>query len=155
MFKIGEIVYHGTLYFSDGQKDNKKNRPCIVIYNNPDKKYVITIPITSAIKSFNKRNQNYSFIPHIIYNEKKLNFVKINNILKNNYDNTHTTSMIIDRETLMSILNKALTLKSNSKFHDLLIDIIENIKFEEKEQKRIKKLEKINKKKQAKRNVNH
>lgn len=63
--------------------------------------------------------------------------------------------MIIDKETLVLILNKALKLKSNSKFHDLLIDIIENIKFEEKEQIRIKKLEKINKRKQAKRNVNH
>ena len=83
MFKLGEIVYHDTLYFSDGQKDNKKNRPCIVIYNNPDKKYGITIPLTSTIKSFNKNNKNYSFIPHVIYSERKLNFVKINNILKN------------------------------------------------------------------------
>ena len=56
---------------------------------------------------------------------------------------------------LILILNKALKLKSNSKFRDLFIDIIENIKFEEKEQKRIKKLEKSNKIKQAKRNVNH
>ena len=155
MFKSGEIVYHDTLYFSDGQKDNKKNRPCIVIYNNPDKKYGITIPLTSTIKSFNKNNKNYSFIPHVIYSERKLNFVKINNILKNSYDNTHTTSMIIDKETLVLILNKALKLKSNSKFRDLFIDIIENIKFEEKEQIKIKKLEKINKRKQAKRNVNH
>lgn len=155
MFKLGEIVYHDTLYFSDGQKDNKKNRPCIVIYNNPDKKYGITIPLTSTIKSFNKNNKNYSFIPHVIYSERKLNFVKINNILKNSYDNTHTTSMIIDKETLVLILNKALKLKSNSKFRDLFIDIIENIKFEEKEQIKIKKLEKINKRKQAKRNVNH
>ena len=84
-----------------------------------------------------------------------MNFVKINNILKNSYDNTHTTSMIIDKETLVLILNKALKLKSNSKFRDLFIDIIENIKFEEKEQKRIKKLENSNKRKQAKRNVNH
>ena len=155
MFKLGEIVYHDTLYFSDGQKDNKKNIPCIVIYNNPDKKYGITIPLTSTIKSFNKNNKNYSFIPHVIYSERKLNFVKINNILKNSYDNTHTTSMIIDKETLVLILNKALKLKSNSKFRDLFIDIIENIKFEEKEQIKIKKLEKINKRKQAKRNVNH
>ena len=155
MFKLGEIVYHDTLYFSDGQKDNKKNRPCIVIYNNPDKKYGITIPLTSTIKSFNKNNKNYSFIPHVIYSERKLNFVKINNILKNSYYNTHTTSMIIDKETLVLILNKALKLKSNSKFRDLFIDIIENIKFEEKEQIKIKKLEKINKRKQAKRNVNH
>lgn len=155
MFKLGEIVYHDTLYFSDGQKNNKKNRPCIVIYNNPDKKYGITIPLTSTIKSFNKNNKNYSFIPHVIYSERKLNFVKINNILKNSYDNTHTTSMIIDKETLVLILNKALKLKSNSKFRDLFIDIIENIKFEEKEQIKIKKLEKINKRKQAKRNVNH
>ena len=155
MFKLGEIVYHDTLYFSDGQKDNKKNRPCIVIYNNPDKKYGITIPLTSTIKSFNKNNKNYSFIPPVIYSERKLNFVKINNIIKNSYDNTHTTSMIIDKETLVLILNKALKLKSNSKFRDLFIDIIENIKFEEKEQIKIKKLEKINKRKQAKRNVNH
>ena len=157
MFKIGEIVYHDTLHFKDGKKDNKKNRPCIVIYNNPAQKYVITIPITSTTESFNKNNKNYSFIPHVIYSERKLNFVKINNILKNSYDNTHTTSMIIDKETLILILilNKALKLKSNSKFRDLFIDIIENIKFEEKEQKRIKKLEKSNKIKQAKRNVNN
>ena len=155
MFKIGEIVYHDTLHFKDGKKDNKKNRTCIVIYNNPNQKYVITIPITSTTESFNKNNKNYSFIPHVIYSERKLNFVKINNILKNSYDNTHTTSMIIDKETLVLILNKALKLKSNSKFRDLFIDIIENIKFEEKEQKRIKKLEKLNKRKQAKRNVNH
>lgn len=122
---------------------------------NPAQKYVITIPITSTTESFNKNNKNYSFIPHVIYSERKLNFVKINNILKNSYDNTHTTSMIIDKETLVLILNKALKLKSNSKFRDLFIDIIENIKFEEKEQKRIKKLEKSNKRKQAKRNVNH
>lgn len=146
MFKLGEIVYHDILYFKDGTKDNKKNRPCIVIYNNSEKEYVITVPITSTIQSFNKKKENYSFIPHVIYSEKKLNFVKLDNIIKNNYKNTHTTGMIIDKNTLLSILNKALKIKSNKKFNELLTNIIENINYEEIKQEKAKKLEKMHKK---------
>lgn len=57
--------------------------------------------------------------------------------------------MIIDKETLVLILNKDLKLKNNSKFCDLFMNIIENIKFEKKNKKE------LNKRKQEKRNVNH
>lgn len=158
MFKLGEIVYHDHLYFNDGIKDNKQNRPCIVIYSNDATKTVITIPLTSSIKSFNRKNNNYVFIPYIIYNYHKLNFVKIDSILKNSYNNTHSTQMILDNQTLLKILNKSLANYKNQKYNQIIqysIDLINEItKQEEKKNKKTKKLERTNRRRNAKRNGN-
>lgn len=157
MFKLGEIVYHNELHFLDKIMDNKRNRPCIVIFNDEINQKVITIPLTTKINSFNKHYNNYVFIPHIIYNYRKLNFVKIDNLLVNEYCNTHSTNMILDKETLLHILKKALTNSQNKKYEMIIEDNIHKIetliKQEEKEKKHIKKLERTRKRQKAKRNV--
>ncbi len=153
MFKIGDVVYHDELYFKDGCKDTKQNRPCIVIYNNSEENYVLTIPLTSQIKSFNKKNLNYFFIPDVIYNYRKLNFVKLDNINKSSYDNTHEIGISINIDLVEKILLK-LKRNNKTKYVELIDLIIESINIEknkeEKEEKKQKKLERQLKRKEAK-----
>lgn len=145
MYKIGEIVYHDELYFRDGNKDEKNNRPCIVIYNNEVEEYVLTIPLTSKVETFNKKNYNYYFIPDIIYNYRKLSFVKLDNINKETYNNTHTTGQYINDEQIEKILHKIEININNKEYKDLINLIIESInntkKQEEKEEEKQRKLE--------------
>lgn len=74
MFKSGEIVYHDELYFEDKILDSKYKRPCVVLYEIEIDgiKYVCTCPLTSQIKTFNKKPQNYVLIPTVIYNYRKV-----------------------------------------------------------------------------------
>ena len=76
MFKKGEIVYHDNLIFSDGCIDKKEKRPCIVLFEFylNDIGYVCTVPITSSVKSFNKKNgyKSHRLISQTIYSYKKL-----------------------------------------------------------------------------------
>lgn len=154
MYKIGEIVYHDELYFRDGNKDEKSNRPCIVVYDNELEEYVLTIPLTSKVDSFNRKNYNYYFIPDIIYNYHKLSFVKLDNINKETYNNTHTTGQYINIEQVEKILYKMRNNINNKNYTELIDLVIESLidtkKQEEKEQEKQRKLERKLKKQQAK-----
>lgn len=158
MFKLGEIVYHKNLYFSDGQKDNKQNRPCIILDIDSKRKKIITVPLTSNVKSFNKNNHNYVFIPYIVYNYYKLSFVKIDCLMEEDFHNTYKTGMNIDKNTFLKILIKASNNLKNKKYKENIENHIYQIcdeeKQAEKEQKRLRKLNRLNHRRQAKNNAN-
>ena len=83
MFEIGEVVYHDNFVFNDGDEpDKKQNRPCIVLFNFTynGKSMVCTCPLTSNISSFNKHPNKYIFIPEIIYHQRTLSFLNLENI---------------------------------------------------------------------------
>lgn len=80
MYKLGDIVIVDKIKFRDGVYDNKENRPCMVLCSYKD--YLFCMPCTSQIKSFNKNPYNYLIIPTIIYCEKKLSFLKVDNLFK-------------------------------------------------------------------------
>lgn len=157
MYKIGEIVYHDELYFRDGNKDGKSNRPCIIVYDNELEEYVLTIPLTSKVETFNKKNYNYYFIPDVIYNYRKLNFVKLDNINKETYNNTHTTNHYINMEQVERILNKMRNNINNKNYTELIDLVIESLnsnkKQEEKKQEKQRKLERKLKRQQAKKYI--
>lgn len=117
MFNEGDIVYHDNLYFQNKILDNKKNRPCIVLYEIEIDgiNYVCTCPLTSQIKSFNKKPQNYVLIPDIIYNYKKISFANISSVGLRKEENTHKTNIPIDKIVVSLIKNKIM----NSKISEL------------------------------------
>lgn len=117
MFNEGDIVYHDNLYFQNKILDNKKNRPCIVLYEIEIDgiNYVCTCPLTSQIKSFNKKPQNYVLIPDIIYNYKKISFANISSVGLKKEENTHKTNIPINKIVVSLIKNKIM----NSKISEL------------------------------------
>lgn len=117
MFNEGDIVYHDNLYFQNKILDNKKNRPCIVLYEIEIDgiNYICTCPLTSQIKSFNKKPQNYVLIPDIIYNYKKISFANISSVGLRKEENTHKTNIPINKTVVSLIKNKIM----NSKISEL------------------------------------
>lgn len=113
MFNEGDIVYHDNLYFQNKILDNKKNRPCVVLYEIEIDgiNYVCTCPLTSQIKSFNKKPQNYVLIPDIIYNYKKISFANISSVGLREEENTHKTNILIDKTVVSLIKNKIMNSK--------------------------------------------
>ena len=116
MFKSGEIVYHDELYFEDKILDSKNKRPCVVLYEIEIDgiNYVCTCPLTSQIKTFNKKPQNYVLIPTVIYNYRKISFANISNTRLRKFENTHKTNIPLDEVTVSLIKQRIIKSKINS-----------------------------------------
>ena len=107
MFEIGEIVYHDYFIFNDGEMlDPKENRPCIVLFtfNYNDRSIVCTCPLTTNIESFNKHPGKYIFIPEVIYNEKKLSFLNLENISLHEDTCTYKTDIRVSKDVVDNII---------------------------------------------------
>lgn len=150
MFKKGEIVYHDNLIFSDGCIDKKEKRPCIVLFEFylNDIGYVCTVPITSSVKSFNKKNgyKNHRLISQTIYSYKKLSFYKIDTLSINPIDETHKTNIALCDDEI-KMLEKNIVSYEYKRILDILIK-----NFIVKQNKEEKKLKKI-KRKELKREI--
>ena len=116
MFKSGEIVYHDELYFENEILDSKNKRPCVVLYEIEIDgiNYVCTCPLTSQIKTFNKKPQNYVLIPSVIYNYRKISFANISNTGLRKFENTHKTYIPIDEGTISIIKQRIIKSKISS-----------------------------------------
>lgn len=155
MFNEGDIVYHDNLYFQNKILDNKKNRPCVVLYEIEIDgiNYVCTCPLTSQIKSFNKKPQNYVLIPDIIYNYKKISFANISSVGLREEENTHKTNIPINKTVVSLIKNKIM----NSKISELkeikqqLLQIEKDKEKSTENQKKLSKQLKNEKRRNAKR----
>lgn len=162
MFEPGNIVYHDNLIFNDSIKDNKEKRPCIVlfsIYRN-NQAHVCTCPLTSQVKTFNKHPRKYLFIPEVIYNYKKLSFVKLEDIRFYKEEETHDTGLRVDNETLSILASKIKNYnpKKNKRLREVLNIVKEVYEYiglfdiiEEREIKKQNKILKNEKRRMAKR----
>ncbi len=145
MFKKGDIVYHDDFKFLDGTKDQKIKRPCLVLFSVvlEDGEYVCTCPFTSQVNTFNKRPYNYQFVPYVIYNYKKLNFIKLNCASIYKGESTHSTGMKLDSKTVNSVVQKLIVNKDsypNIELYDFIVKYFEYSKlFDILEEKEIKK----------------
>lgn len=157
MYKLGDIVYFEHLYFKDGFKDNKKNRPCVVLasYEKGENSYIFCMPLTSKISAFNEKPYNYMVISNIIYNYKKLSFVKLDNLFEINEVHAYDTGMSLCEENIKSLKDRILSYNNRNKLYQLLKKVIKHQDLidekEEKERKKQKRLEKTLKRREAKR----
>lgn len=144
MFNEGDIVYHDNLYFQNKILDNKKNRPCVVLYEIEIDgiNYICTCPLTSQIKSFNKKPQNYVLIPDIIYNYKKISFANISSVGLRKEEDTHKTNIPIDKKVVSLIKDKIM----NSKISNLKEIKQQLLQIENDKEKSIKNQKKLSKK---------
>lgn len=117
MIEKGKIVYHDQVIFGDNQIDNKKNRPCIVLFSidTKEKSYVCTCPLTSQVRSFNKDSRRKKFIPEQIYHYKKLNFAKLDSVRLYPIEEIHETCYSISDECVEYIINSILNMKLSIK----------------------------------------
>lgn len=143
MFNEGDIVYHDNLYFQNKIPDNKKHRPCIVLYEIEINgiNYICTCPLTSQIKSFNKKPQNYVLIPEVIYNYKKISFANISSVGLRKEEDTHKTNIPIDKKVVSLIKDKIM----NSKISDLKEIKQQLLQIENDKEKSIKNQKKLSK----------
>ena len=108
MFKKGEIVYHDDLVFIDGVKDPKKGRPCIVLFELvvgtvPS---VLTCPVTSNMKGFNKCPDNYLLVPSTLYHYHKLSFAKTDNFVIKPLSQTHSEGIYVSEDFVDKIIDR-------------------------------------------------
>lgn len=157
MFESGNVVYHDNLKFKDNVYDSKPKRPCIVLYTieREDGLYICTCPITSQIKSFNKYPDNHFLIPEVIYNEKKINFAKLNNLDYHHESVTHETGISIGENSMNLLIERIINY--NTEDNDIIqikeyLKSIKTIKDMEQKQK-IKKLSKNEKRRIAKKSL--
>ena len=155
----GDIIYHKELICNDKIKDNKQKRPCIVIFSEEklDGEYVYSIPLTSQVKTFNKKPDNYCLIPEIIYNYKKLNFANVEGIVCSKIDNIYETGIKVDENTLERIIKKIENIKVKKKQKEhyehikkILIYIKLFDEIEKREMKQKTKQEKAEKRRKSK-----
>ena len=110
MFQKGEVVYHDNLVFVDGVKDCKKCRPCIVLSNmnieNTD--CVLTCPVTSNVKKFNKYPGEFLLVPVPIYHYHTLSFAKINTFVIKPAIETHSTGVFVSSDYADLIIDKRM-----------------------------------------------
>ena len=139
--KVGNIVYFDNLVFSDGVKDDKKRRPCIVLanYDYNDKKYLFCVPVTSSIRSFNKKNYNHMLIPEPIYNYKKLCFAKIDNLFMQEEVYANYTNIILGDVSMNQIKRKIMEYPSNNLLYQIMRDLINIEKLDSKKSKKLQK----------------
>lgn len=155
MYKTGQIVYHDELYFCDNEKDQKKKRPCVVLFETTidDNIYVCTCPLTSRVKAFNKNHNNYIFIPQVIYKYETLSFAKVNSTSLKTLENTHPTNISVDEKTVIMIKQKILT-HNYKNLEDVKHYLILNEQKEIEEEKELKKQRK-NLRKELRRQMKH
>lgn len=155
MFKPGDIVYHDELYFQNKMLDRKINRPCVVLYEImiDGINYVCTCPLTSQVKTFNKKPQNFVLIPTIIYNYKKISFANITGVGLRKEENTHKTSIPLNEVTVSLIKEKILRSEiiELKEIKRQLIEIKNNEKKVSKNEKKLTKKIKDEKRRNAKR----
>ncbi len=145
MFEPGNIVYHDKLVFNDRKVDNKKKRPCVVLFSKTidDKEYICTCPLTSKIKTFNRFPKKYCLIKEVVHNYRKLSFASISNISLKEEKNTHYTNENVDKTTVDSIRNKLKEYNGKNKEYLIIKEYLEEV---EQEEKRIANEEKIKRK---------
>lgn len=146
LFKFGDVVYHDDYEFKDNIKDEKKNRPCIVLFSTVDDtgEYVCTCPLTTSVKSFNKKPNNYILLSESVYNYKKLCFVKLLDTSLIPISKTHYTGITLNEDettrVLNSIINRYITNKDDIKTQKYLMYLKLFIELDNKEKKAAKKL---------------
>ena len=164
MFEIGEIVYHDNFIFNDGEMiDEKENRPCIVLFtfNYNDRSIVCTCPLTTNIKSFNKYPGKYILIQEVIYNQRKLSFLNLENISIHEDSSTHKTNISVSKDVVNNIIFKFRGYSPKSeklkKIYDDIIKVLDYIQlFDDLECELLKKenkKEKVNKRRLAKQKI--
>lgn len=121
MFGLGDIVYNNNLIFGDNMVDKKSNRPCIVLFEakNKNKTYVGSCPLTSNLRSFNKKPDNYTLLSEPLKHYNQLSFVKLNSINISPLQNLRDTGMSISQKEAERILKLFLSNLSNPSFENL------------------------------------
>lgn len=119
--KIGDIVYFDKLIFRDGKIDNKENRPCVVLstYNKDDREYLICLPITSSVNSFNKAGYKHVLIPESIYNYRKMCFAKLDNLFIQNIELAHKTNISLHSVSMRIIKRRIYEYHDKSSLYEL------------------------------------
>ena len=108
MFEMGEIVHHDNLKFNDNNYDQKKNRPCVVLFSiqREDRQLICTAPLTSSVNSFNKRPSRYCLIPEVVHNYKKLSFVNLEHVAFHTDHDTESVGIHIGKDVVSNILDR-------------------------------------------------
>lgn len=163
MFEMGEIVHHDNLKFNDNNYDQKKNRPCVVLFSieREGRQLICTAPLTSSVNSFNKHPQRYCLIPEVIHNYKKLSFVNLEQISFHTDHDTESVGIHIGKDVVYNIIERFKCYKpytDNLKsMHDEIIKYISYIElFDKIDQREVQQEEKQSRKlkrKQAKRGI--
>lgn len=163
MYEMGEIVCHNNLKFNDNSYDQKSNRPCVVLFciKREDRYLICTAPLTSSVKAFNKYPSRYCFVPEVIYNYRKLNFVNLENISLHSERDTISTDIHIGKTEALKIIDRFKKYKPYTEnlknMYDEIINYIKYIelleKVEEKEKRKEEKLARKLKRRIAKRGI--
>lgn len=138
MFKKGEVVYHDDLVFLDGVKDPKKDRPCIVLFELVvgTTNCVLTCPMTSQLKQFNKFPNKHMLVPCTVYNYHKFSFAQINRFILKPLSQTHSAGIFVEETFVDKIIEKLK--ESNTPEYEILKNYVlknEEILFSKVKQK--------------------
>jgi hypothetical protein len=128
--RTGDIVYHDRIVFPAGRKDEKKNRPCILLYMTENEKdpLICSCIITSQVATFNKHPDRLWLVPFPLYSERKLSFAKLDRIVFNNEGETHHTGMCLDRKSTCMLLEKVICYICTNEFIRNREDILKNLR---------------------------
>lgn len=151
MFQSGDIVYFDEFTFNRNIKDNKKNRPCVVLETTNDGDSIFCVPLTSQVKSFNQYNYKYCLIPTVVYNYKKMSFASLESLTVRSIEDANFTGIKVDLQVVERIINKITYNRHliDNEYIDLLKEIhdeknCENRQQAKRQKRLIRKLKKQN-----------
>lgn len=67
---------------------------------------VLTCPMTTNLKKFNKFNSNHLLVPNTIYSYHKLSFAKTNQFILKPLSETHSTGIFVPESFANKIIEK-------------------------------------------------
>lgn len=148
MYNAGDIVCFEEYKFKNRVIDNKKFRPCVVLFSidNLENTTICVLPLTSQTKSFNKNPNKYFLISTVVYNYEKLSFVKIDCPSFHDSKDPIDTGIKLSEYDINSLKEKMLRNTENEYIKKILTynNLFEQLekKNQAKEKKKIKKLKK-------------
>lgn len=120
MYQTGEIIYFDHLVFADKKVDNKKRRPCIVLFSELDETDQCKIyfcPLTTSLRTFNRHPHDHLTLTSPIFS-KKVSFAKLNNVMTCYEDkNIHRTEIILKKDGLL-VVKRIAREYQNNRYHN-------------------------------------
>lgn len=109
----GDIIYHKTLRFNNGDMDSKKNRPCIVLFEEDKKKgtYVYSVPLTTNVQALNQYPERYVLVPEPIYKFRDISYANAYGVICSPKDNVIKTGKKLSSQTIQKIVSRVEEIK--------------------------------------------
>lgn len=129
MFEVGDIIIKKETIVNGRVEKNNQRRLSVVLFseNIDGNEILCTCPIINNYKSAFKSPSNYCYIPYLIYDNKKLSTVKIDDISFCDTNGISATGLRLNADYMNKVYSKINDFESSESTRCLYDNIKEHI----------------------------